>query len=361
MCPAWIGITFDHVRAARYADLLVAAALCAWALAAGGPDHAVELPAAVLMTLPLALRRVRPLLVAVAVAAGFALMGAADNPSESLATLVAVMLAAYSVAVVPDRRGAIAGVAALIAGGIAETALTGDNDYGFISVVITAAAAAGAVMGARTRQAEVDRELAEREAVAEERERIARELHDSVAHAVSLMVVQAGAAETALAQDGDASTALERIRATGQDAVADLGRMVGLLRHEGVAPVHGISRPEQLVAPFREAGLQVELDVRGTSRELPDGLDGAAFRIAQEALTNALKHGAGSASVTIEYDPGMLHLHVTNPIGGRGAAGTGHGIAGMRERAQLYGGRLLAGPDGDGGFEVDARLPRTSA
>jgi signal transduction histidine kinase len=345
------------VRSARFVDPLFALVLCAWALATSGSDHAIEIPAALLMTLPLAFRRSAPLPAAVAVAAGFALMGAADKPSESLATLVAVMVAAYSVATVADRRLAVAGVLVLIAGGIAETALTGDDDYGFIAVVISAAAAAGAVTGARTRQAVVERARAEEQAVAAERERIARELHDSVAHAVSLMVVQAGAAETAVGDDAEAAKALERIRAAGHEAVADLGRMVGLLRSGDVEPVYGIGEPERLVAPFRDAGMAVDLDVVGRPRGVPAGIDGAAFRVAQEALTNALKHGAGSAALTIAYEPDALRLHVTNPVGAPGASGTGHGIAGMRERVRLYGGDLHAGRNGDSTWSVDIRLP----
>lgn len=336
---------------------MVAIVVCAWALATSGADHKVEIPAALLMTLPLALRRHAPMVTAALVAAGFALMGAADNPSESLATLVAVLVAAYSSAVAPGHWRALAGVALLIGGGIAETALTGDNDYGFITVLIGIAAAAGAVLSTRTRQAETERERAEQTAVAAERERIARELHDSVAHAVSLMVVQAGAAETALAGDGDAATAFQRIRATGQEAVADLGRMVGLLRSEEIEPVHGIAQPERLLAPFRDAGLSVDAVVRGTPRPLPDGLDAAAFRIAQEALTNALRHGAGHAALTIDYEPEAIRIRVTNPIGDSRSAGTGHGVLGMRERARLYDGRLRAEPNGNGTFEVDARLP----
>jgi signal transduction histidine kinase len=349
------------VRASRFVDPLIALVLCAWALADSGPDHALEIPAALLMTLPLAFRRQAPLAVAAIVALGFGFLGAADNPSESLATLVAVLIAAYSGAAVADRGRAVAAIALLIAAGVAETALTGDDDYGFIIVVIGVAGAAGAAMAARSRQADAERERAEQQAVAAERERIARELHDSVAHAVSLMVVQAGAAETAVGGDGEAAKALQRIRDTGQDAVADLGRMVGLLRSEDVEPVHGIAQPERLIAPFRDAGLAVELDVSGTPRDLPSAVDAAAFRIAQEALTNALKHGDGSASLAITYEGDALRLHVTNPVAGTVAPGTEHGLVGMRERARLFGGQLDAGHNGDGTFVVDVRLPVPAA
>jgi signal transduction histidine kinase len=345
------------VRSARIIDPLLAVTLCVWALVDSGPDRAFEVPAAILMTLPLAFRHRAPLLVAVLVAIGFALLGLADNASESLATLAAALIATYSAALVPDRRRALAGVGVLIAGGLVETALVGDNDYGFTVVTLGIAGVAGAAMSARTRQADAERERAEERAVAAERERIARELHDSVAHAVSLMVVQAGAAETTLHDDSDAAKALERIRATGHEAVADLGRMVGLLRSEGVQPVVGIANAERLVAPFREAGLAVDLNVRGTIRELPAGVDSAAYRIAQEALTNAVKHGDGSATITIAYEPDALRLMVTNPLGGTAAPGSGHGIAGMRERVRLYGGELHAGQNGRARWHVEVRLP----
>ena len=342
-------------------DPVIALVLCAWAIADSGPDHAIEIPSALLMTLPLAFRRQAPLAVAAAVALGFGLLGAADNPSESLATLVAVLIAAYSGAAVADRRRAVAAVALLIAGGVVETALTGDNDYGFIIVVIGVAGAAGAAVATRSRQAELERARAEEQAVAAERERIARELHDSVAHAVSLMVVQAGAAETTVADDGETAKALQRIRDTGHEAVTDLGRMVGLLRSEDVEPVYGIGQPERLVEPFRDAGLKVDVEISGAPRSLPPAIDSAAFRIAQEGLTNALKHGDGRASVMITYEPEALRLHIANPVATTSAPGTEHGIVGMRERARLFGGRLNAGRNGDGTFVVDVRLPVPAA
>jgi signal transduction histidine kinase len=213
-------------------------------------------------------------------------------------------------------------------------------------------------MAARSRQAETERDREAAAAVVAERERIARELHDSVAHAVTLMVVQAGAAETALGDDAQTAEALAQIRSTGHEAVADLGRMVGLLRNE-VEPVHGIGEPDRLVERFREAGLEIDLDVQGVPRPLPGGLDSAAFRIAQEALTNALKHGSAGASLTIRYAPEHVYLRIENPVATQtnGHAGTGHGVTGMRERARLYGGHLQAGPTADGVYTVEATLP----
>lgn len=346
------------MRQAQRADLLIALVLAGWGLATseGSPLVAV---AVLLMTLPLGWRRAAPTLVAVPVATGFALQAVPADPPESLATLVAAMVAAYSVTAHAVPRSALAGIALLLAGGVAEAALASDGDYMFIVVVLSVAASAGYAMSMRSQQAELDRQRDAAAAVAEERERIARELHDSVAHAVSLMVVQAGVAETALARDDDAAPALERIRATGHDAVADLGRMVGLLRNGAgdPEPVHGISQPKQLVDSFRGAGLDVTLTVTGEPRAMPAGLDSAAYRIAQEALTNALKHGSGAASVTVAYEPTVLGLRVENPIGGAGPGpGTGHGLVGIRERAHLYGGEAAAVVSG-GKFTVDVQIP----
>lgn len=342
-------------------DVLAALALASWALATSGPDHVVGVPAALLMTVPLAWRRRAALGVAALVGCGFALQAAQADPPESLATVVAVMVAAYSVAGSASSRAAVLGVLVLVAGGCAETAATGQNDYGFIVVVIAAAATAGHAMGRRSRAAEAERERDAAQAVVAERERIARELHDSVAHAVSLMVVQAGAAETAIDKDGQAAQALERIRATGQEAVADLGRMLGLLRGgtNGVEPVGGMADLDRLVETFRSAGLDVQLEIEGAPQPLPAGLDGAAFRIAQEALTNALKHGAGSARLIVGYEPRSLRLFVANPVPARAATtgGTGHGVVGMRERARLYDGDLRAHVTRAGDYELEAWLP----
>jgi signal transduction histidine kinase len=143
--------------------------------------------------------------------------------------------------------------------------------------------------------------------------------------------------------------------------VGDLGRMVGLLRSEDVEPVHGITQSDRLIEPFRDAGLAVDLEVTGTPRELPRGVDSAAFRIAQEALTNAMKHGGGRASVRIGYEPEALRMRVSNPVATTSTPGTGHGVAGMRERARLFGGQLEAGRNGDGTFVVDVSLPVPAA
>jgi signal transduction histidine kinase len=217
----------------------------------------------------------------------------------------------------------------------------------------------------RTQRLHRDRETLAVAAVAEERSRIARELHDIVAHSVSLMVVQAGAARHTLDRaDPDTAEALESIETTGRQALVELRRLLGILRRaddgQSLAPMPGLGQVEALAEQLREAGLAVELRTEGQPVHLAPGIDLAAYRILQEALTNALKHaGPAQAHVVLRYKPHELELevvddgHSQNPHGG----GPGHGLVGMRERVSIYGGVLRAGPEADGGFAVRARLP----
>jgi signal transduction histidine kinase len=226
--------------------------------------------------------------------------------------------------------------------------------------------------------------------VAEERGRIARELHDVVAHSVSVMVVQAGAARRTMAASPDqATTALGQIESTGRQALVELRRLLGLLRDgdrgDGAAltPQPGLEHLESLAAAAREAGLPVEVTVEGEPRPLPAGVDLSAYRIVQEALTNSLKHaGPARARVRVCYGREALEVQVTDDgRGERSAArageglvvvtigpdgvlelpgrrdGGGHGLIGMRERVALFGGTLEAGADPGGGYRVAARLP----
>jgi signal transduction histidine kinase len=220
-----------------------------------------------------------------------------------------------------------------------------------------------------------EQELRARWAVAEERGRIARELHDVVAHSVSVMVVQAGAARRSVAGNPDqATTALTQIESTGRQALAEMRRLLGLLRdgQDGSAaltPQPSLAHLDALVAAAREAGLPVELAVEGEPRQLPAGVDLSAYRIVQEALTNSLKHaGPARATVRVCYGAKALEVQVWDdghgrPPGPEGAGsngraeGDGHGLIGMRERVALFGGSLEVGPRPGGGFRVAARLP----
>ena len=218
----------------------------------------------------------------------------------------------------------------------------------------------------RDRAARLEREREERAraAVAEERGRIARELHDVIAHSMSVIVVQAGAAEQILEHDpARAREALRSIRRAGTDALEEMRRLLGILRHEDeeltLAPQPSIARLNELLGQARAGGLPVELVVDGQPRQLAPGVELAAYRIVQEALTNSRKHaGTAHAKVIVRYAPDALELDVVDD--GRAARkgeGTGHGLVGMRERAALYGGVLEAGARPEGGFAVHARLP----
>jgi signal transduction histidine kinase len=213
---------------------------------------------------------------------------------------------------------------------------------------------------------ERDREEKLRIAAAEERTRIARELHDVVAHSVSLIVVQVQAAQRVLVGDEPAARELlDSIESTGRQALIELRRLLGLLREfdeqRSLAPQPSLRYLDDLLTQVREAGLPVELVVEGAPRALPQGVDLSAYRIVQEGLTNALKHsGAAHARVLVRYTPAELELEVSDDGRGRSngmANGSGHGLVGMHERVSLYGGELETGSSRDGGYVVHARLP----
>jgi signal transduction histidine kinase len=213
-------------------------------------------------------------------------------------------------------------------------------------------------------QAEPEREEQARLAVAEERARIARELHDVVGHSVSVMTVQASAVRRLLEADQEKEReALLVVEQTGREALAEMRRMVGVLRRPeeapALAPQPSLEHLDKLVAHTRETGLPVELRVEGTPAQLPAALDTTAYRIVQEALTNAVKHAnASRAEVVVRYSNGTVELIVSDDGSGDGSGGgSGHGLVGMRERVSVYGGELEAGPQAGGGFRLRATLP----
>lgn len=217
----------------------------------------------------------------------------------------------------------------------------------------------------RARLAELERESAARIAVAEERARIARELHDVVAHAISVMVLQAGVVRRRIGEDRpDDAEVLTGVEQTGRTALNEMRRMLGALRREDDeverGPQPGLGHLDTLIAELRRAGLPVELRVDGEPYALPDGVDLSAFRIIQEALTNALKHSgdARRVDVVLRYGADELGIDVCDDGSGTGnGGGSGHGLVGIRERVKIYGGSMTAGPGEDGGFEVHTRLP----
>jgi signal transduction histidine kinase len=216
----------------------------------------------------------------------------------------------------------------------------------------------------RATQAEREREAAARVAVAEERARIARELHDIVAHAVSVMVLQVGAVRhklpDALADQRDALTGVEQ---AGRTALAEMRRLLAAMRRDGdkaeLVPQPGLEALHSLLEEISRAGLPVQLHVDGDPFSLPRGIDLSAYRIVQEGLTNVLKHASATkADVTVRYRPDELQLVVRDDGPGSGTSdGLGHGLVGIRERVKIYGGEMSAGTGNGGGFILSTRLP----
>jgi signal transduction histidine kinase len=215
----------------------------------------------------------------------------------------------------------------------------------------------------RAERAEAMSAVERERAVTEERARIAREMHDVVAHTMSVVVVQTGAARQVLRSEPERTEQmLYSVEATSRQALAEMRRLLGLVRTDaeglGVAPQPGLAQLDELLARARAAGLELSVEREGDPRTLPAGVDLAAYRIAQEAITNAIKHGAGPASLAVRFRAGEIEIDLRNatalqPDDGGGA---GHGLIGMHERAVLYGGTLEVGREG-GDFRVLARLP----
>jgi len=248
------------------------------------------------------------------------------------------------------------------------------GDLVFVPLLFAIAWLAGFALRERAAQAEAaeeraaaaerEREAAARVAVAEERARIARELHDIVAHAVSVMVLQVGAVRhklpDALAEDADA---LRGVETTGRAALAEMRRLLGAMRRDGdspeLSPQPGLGRLDSLVVEVTRAGLPVRLHVEGEPFPLPRAIDLSAYRIVQEGLTNALKHAhASEADVTLRYAPEEVQIEVRDDgDGGPPSDGPGHGLVGVRERVKIYGGEMSAGRATGGGFVLSTRLP----
>jgi signal transduction histidine kinase len=371
------------------ADTLLVDALIAVALllltvlqvglgAPSGGSRTAALLFAPATTLPLAWRRRVPLAALGVIAAAVIAQSLATVPPVSFGTFLAMLLAIYSVAAHGGRREALVGAAigavAVIVQGLREAgdASAFEVVYGIVYFggawvlgrALRRRRLASLELQGRAARLEREREERARAAVAEERGRIARELHDVIAHSMSVIVVQAGAAEQILENDSArAREALRSIRRAGNDALEEMRRLLGILRHDDeeltLAPQPSIARLDELLGQARAGGLPVELVVDGQPRRLAPGVELAAYRIVQEALTNSRKHaGAASAQVIVRYAPDALELDVVdNGRPSQTGEGAGHGLVGMRERAALYGGVLEAGARPEGGFAVHARLP----
>jgi signal transduction histidine kinase len=288
-------------------------------------------------------------------------------------------IALFLVGLLRDRTQALAGYA--IAEGVAAVVVHNDPRSAvgnFIVATIIFTIVWSIAFGLRRKSVEADeakdraaraeREREERAqlAVADERARIARELHDVVGHSVSVMTVQASAVRRLLKSDQEREReALLIVERTGREALAEMRRMVGVLRRPeeapALAPQPSLVQLDKLVEQARQAGLPVELNVEGKFVELPPGVDLTAYRLIQEGLTNAIKHAdATRAEVWVRYNGDRIELSVSDDgSGGPGGAGGGHGLIGMRERVSVYGGELEAGPGPDGGFRLRATLPVT--
>jgi signal transduction histidine kinase len=360
-------------------DLITAAALAAfveWEILAtdvAGPLVWL-IPLGLLATLPVALRRRVPVATAVLVVAGIVVLDAVSEVHEPQSTLLSYLLVVYSAGAHADRRGLVA-----LAVAVTGLAIDEPSDLIVLGPLSVATWLVGRLVRSWRRQAvelgrlaaELERERAEsaRRAIEDERARIARDLHDVVGHSLSLMVLQAGAERLGLGADRSGTRdALAAIESSGRSTLAELRRLVGVLRSADdgpeLTPLPGLTQIDELVGKVRDAGLPVALRTEGSPVSLPPGLDVAAYRIVQEALTNALRHARAPTLVTIRIAYGARELALEVADDGRPGTGPGvpgHGLVGMRERTALYGGRLTAGPRPGGGFVVRCCLPLDGA
>jgi signal transduction histidine kinase len=346
----------------------------------------IRLLEALLLIVPVAVRRRIPD-TAFALAALSGLFQLA-NPTP-MASDIALLVLLYTVAAYRPRQHSVIALLACLVGSVLAswvwmplsggTAPSSTDRLIFASLVLWGFVLAAWVLGDsmryrrgyyaaledRAARLEAERSAQAKIAAAAERARIARELHDVVAHHVSVMVVQADGAGYALRSDPDrAQAALRAISSTGRQALTEMRRLLGVLRsadqHTELAPVPGLGELRELLDQARTAGLEVSYTLTGTPRELPEGAELAAYRVVQESLTNTRKHAglAATAAVTLRYEPEGLTLEVTDdgmaPVSEQPG---GHGLAGMRERIALYGGTVQAGRLPSGGFGVTAHLP----
>jgi signal transduction histidine kinase len=330
----------------------------------------------------LALRRRFPVAVLAAVTIALVVYGARDYPGGPV--YVAVYAAIYTVASMMERRRSFPlAVAAIVALSIPGFFGGAGSDLGWIHLAYVGFAAAAVFAGdavrnrraylagleERARYLEETRDEEARRRVVEERLRIARDLHDVVAHSIASINVQAGVAVHVIDRNPEqARNALLAIKQTSKEALTELRATLGLLRQGGESlprtPAASLVQLDSLVATAARAGLPVEVSVRGEARPLSPAVEAAAYRIVQESLTNVVRHAdAAGATVSVAYGPESLEIEVLDD--GTGASGVdgseGHGITGMRERAAAVGGRVDAGPRPEGGFRVWARLPHEAA
>jgi signal transduction histidine kinase len=335
-------------------------------------DRAVSFPAALAFCAALVWRRRAPLVALVLAIVVIELSNlAAPALAETGAFLVGLMVSIYSTGRYTRGRALVAGVALVVVAIPLAAIEPGDpvafTDIAFFAVLFGGPWVVGRYARHRSEREHVlvvQRDVRAREAVAEERTRIARELHDVVAHAISLIVLQARGGRRMLDEDLDETRrALDVIEHAGEQALGEMRRLLGLLRQgepePSLAPPPSLRRIDELVAGIRASGLPVEVVIEGEPAELPPGVDVSAYRIVQEGLTNALKHaGPAHARVTVTYAADAVDLTIVDDgPGGAAVNGGGYGLAGMRERVAIYGGRLESGARPEGGYALRVRLP----
>lgn len=380
-------ILIDTVVATLFA-MLVLAVVRSGRPASGFPT--IGLVALVLaLTMPLAVRRIRPLAVFAVVLSA----GALDNVTHLVPEVFVATATAVALHMVGLR---MSGRCSALALAIALAVISGTSIYQYFSTItdhggrvvldaalmtavaysvaiVTVIVGLGWVIGAGLRQqrgqAEAQRRQTMRQAVVDERVRIARELHDVVSHSMSVIAIKSGVADyLADADPAHARRALVDIHATSQDALRELRYLLGVLRVDDASttddqaalqPAPGLAQLDRLVAQTATTGVRVELRVLGSSRALPPGIDLSVYRIVQEALTNVVRHAPSAlCAVTVELRPREVMIDVTNDGPARDTrSGRGHGLVGMRERIGLYSGQFSAGPLPGGGFQVLATIP----
>jgi len=369
--------TFARRLEIRWGDVFLAAFLSVFAVVAGSSqDSSAFSPAVLLCTAPLVVRRRWPVAVLLAAIAGFTLAGNATNFAALLGGLTAaVSLGLYTrhQNLAPFIVAASAGVISLEFGRGSTTTLPIPGAV-LPLIVIGASFLAGREIASRQRQLneqrehalrlERDRETAVKVAMEDERRHLARELHDVVAHSVSVMVVQAGAARKVLDEKPEAAReSLFAVETTGHEAMAELRRLLGVLGEDGseapLGPQPGLENLDVLISRIRDAGLPVELRIEGDAQPLPTAINVAAYRILQEALTNALKYAGGAPTeAVVRYAPNAIELEVVDEgVATTPSDGVGRGLLGMRERVALFYGTIEAGKRPERGYAVRVRLP----
>jgi signal transduction histidine kinase len=366
----------DGALAAIIASPIVALALAAALHLVHSKALSSEVPPMLVLILPVALRRRQPLLAAsiqlVVLAAGLPMW---PDLAERFPVSISILLAAYSTGA--HSRSRLASMAVVAGGSVALLVATvhGGTGYSFLLLdlawlfgnFIRAERRNHALVAERATQLEREHETARRTAAAAERARIAREMHDIIAHTVSVMTVQAEAARRVMSKQPEAAAeALREVSASGHQTLAELRRLLGLLgerESDPLEPQPGLADVPSLVDSVRNAGLPVELRIEGAPQALPAGLDLTAYRVVQEALTNALKHsGRAHTKVIVCYGEADIRIEVAD-VGRPGwpasAEGAGRGLVGMRERVAMYGGEMEASPRSRG-FGVRVRLPLTA-